>query len=130
MLHWKRERERKMATWNNATKMATNLTRLPVARNPHHSLGVFYSKTLRALAKMPSDYAYRKHTEQIVNERAAMVKATQDVQELEKKINCGQIEEVMIQAENELSLARMILETRAWEPLQTEPPKNQWKWPM
>ena len=41
-----------------------------------------------------------------------MVKSTQDIKELEKKINCGQIEEVMVQAENELSLARMILETR------------------
>ena len=61
---------RKMA----AAKVSTNLTRLAVAKNPHHLLGVFYSKSLRALAKMPSDYAYRKHTEQIILERAEMVK--------------------------------------------------------
>jgi hypothetical protein len=48
-------------------KVTTNLACLAVARNPHHSLGVLYSKTLRALAKMPNEYAYRKHTEQVKN---------------------------------------------------------------
>merc|ERR1712020_663805 len=85
---------------------------------------------LRALAKMPADYPYRKHTEQIVTERAAMVKAASTIEELEKKLDCGQIEEVIVQAENEVALARMLLETRAWEPLVNEPPPNQWKWPM
>ena len=46
-------------------KATTNLARLAVARNPHHSLGVLYSKNLRALAKMPNEYAYRKNTEQV-----------------------------------------------------------------
>ena len=46
-------------------KLTTNLAGLAVARNPHHSLGVLYSKTLRALAKMPNEYAYRKQTEQV-----------------------------------------------------------------
>ncbi len=60
-----------MATWRaaeagkKAVKLSTNLTRLEVAKNPAHSLGVFYSKTLRALAKMPADYPYRKYTEQV-----------------------------------------------------------------
>lgn len=114
----------------SAAKLTTNLTRLAVAKNPHHMLGVFYNKSLRALAKMPTDYAYRKHTEQIILERAEMVKSTQDVLELEKKIGCGQIEEVIIQAENELKLTRKVLEWKSWEPLENEPPANQWKWPM
>jgi len=54
-----------MATWRAGRKVATNLTRLEVAKNPAHSLGVFYSQTLRALAKMPHDYAYRKYTEEV-----------------------------------------------------------------
>lgn len=113
-----------------AAKVTTNLTRLAVAKNPHHLLGVFYSKSLRALAKMPTDYAYRKHTEQILLERAEMVKKFKDVSELEKNIGCGQIEEVVIQAENELKLTRKILEWKSWEPLENEPPVGQWKWPM
>ena len=35
-----------------------------------------------------------------------------------------------LQAENEVALARLMLETRAWEPLVNEAPPNQWKWPM
>lgn len=53
-----------------------------------------------------------------------------DVFELEKKIGCGQIEEVILQAENELRLARNMLEWKAWEPLKAPAPQNQWKWPM
>ncbi len=146
-----------MATWKaaseagqKAVKLTTNLARMEVARNPAHSLGVFYSKTLRALAKMPADYPYRKYTEevsrvtlwwrcglplsflilQIINERAALVKAISCPKELEEKIGCGQVEEVIVQAENELVLARAILETKAWEPLVEEPRPTQWKWPM
>lgn len=67
---------------------------------------------------------------QIVEERAAMVKSTTDIQELEKKIGGGQIEEVLIQASNELQLARKTLEWKSWEPLVAEPGPNQWKWPI
>ncbi len=72
----------------------------------------------------------RKHTETILTQRAALVKSEPTVADLEKKINCGQIEEVIIQAENELSLSRNILEWKCWEPLSTEAPANQWKWPL
>ena len=60
-----------MATWRagaagkNAVKVSTNLTRLDVAKNPGHNLGVFYSKTLRALSKMPAEFPYRRYTEQV-----------------------------------------------------------------
>merc|ERR1712223_281268 len=125
-----------MATWRAASagkaaaKMSTNLSGMDVCKNPHYILGVFYSKTLRVLAKMPSDYAYKKHTEQILNERTALLKSTQCPQELEKKIDGGQLEECIIQAKYELDLAKRILEERAWEPLISEPPNNQWKWPL
>ena len=74
--------------------------------------------------------SFRKHTEQIVTARAALVKSVANVAELETKINGGQIEEVVIQAENELNLSRKILEWKSWEPLIAEAPANQWKWPI
>jgi hypothetical protein len=43
----------------SVSKVATNLAKLVVAKNPHHQLALIYSKNLRALAKMPSDYQYR-----------------------------------------------------------------------
>ncbi|KAG8230578.1 hypothetical protein J437_LFUL004491 [Ladona fulva] len=118
----------KMAS--GALKMTTKLTLLPVAKNPHHTLGALYSKTLRVLQKMPENAAYRKYTEQIVQDRYNAVQKEQNVAKLEEKINCGQIEEVIIQAENELNLARKMLTWKPWEPLCQETPKDQWKWPI
>ena len=104
----------------------------------HHIINVMttfcimssFSKNLRALAKMPGDYAYRKHTESLINERVAILKQSNTIEEAEKKIGMGQIEEVIIQAENELTLSRSILEWKPWEPLAEQAPANQWKWPI
>ena len=132
------------------SKVVTGLTGLNVAKNPTHTLGVlyrydfkfcqimqcciifivFFSKNLRALAKMPVDYPYRKHTESLINERVAAMKESSTIEDAEKRIGMGQIEEVIIQAENELMLARNILEWKAWEPLSEQAPANQWKWPL
>merc|ERR1711941_204501 len=110
--------------------MGTGLTGMKVAKNPTHTLGVLYSKNLRALAKMPLDYPYRKNTESLINERVSILKQSNTIEEAEKKIGMGQIEEVIIQAENELMLARNILEWKSWEPLTEKAPENQWKWPL
>ncbi|KAF4525988.1 hypothetical protein B566_EDAN000782 [Ephemera danica] len=110
-------------------KVTTGLTGLAVAKNPHHTLGVLYSKILRALQKMPEDAAYKKYTAAIVNERAKVVKEEIDVGKLEARIGCGQVEELIVQAENELVLARKMLGWKPWEPLIREAPQGQWQWP-
>merc|ERR1719483_1652670 len=96
------------------TKAFTGLTGMAVSKNPTHTLGVLYSKNLRALAKMPLDYPYRKNTESLISERAAIIKKSSTIEE----------------AENEMVLSRSILEWKAWEPLCEEAPANQWKWPI
>ncbi|XP_075713283.1 NADH dehydrogenase [ubiquinone] 1 alpha subcomplex subunit 5 isoform X1 [Rhinoderma darwinii] len=108
----------------------TGLVGLAVAQNPHDRLRILYTKILTALQTIPKDAAYRKYTEEIVNNRFNAIKTESDLEKLEKKINCGQIEEVIVQAENELYLARKMAEWKPWEPLIEEPPANQWKWPI
>lgn len=114
---------------SGALKKTTGLTGLAVAATPHHTLGVLYGKILRTLQKMPESAAYRKHTEKIVCERASVLKQNTDVQAVESKIGCGQVEELIVQAENELILARKMLTWKPWEPLAKEAPPNQWTWP-
>ncbi|KAL1494318.1 hypothetical protein ABEB36_009933 [Hypothenemus hampei] len=112
-----------------AIKRTTGLTGLAVSKYPHQKLGVLYGKILRTLQKIPETAAYRKHTEAVIKERAEILRTTPIVEEAEKKINCGQLEEVIIQAENELNLARKMLTWKPWEPLARPPPPNQWLWP-
>ncbi|XP_058833469.1 NADH dehydrogenase [ubiquinone] 1 alpha subcomplex subunit 5 [Topomyia yanbarensis] len=114
---------------SGAIKKATELTGLAVAKNPHHTLTALYNKILRAVAKMPQDAAYRRYTEQVVNERVKCVASSPTVREIEEKINCGQVEELIIQAENELNLARKMLGWKPWEPLIKHAPATQWAWP-
>ena len=111
-------------------KQTTRITGLAVSQNPHHSLGVLYGKLLKTLDKMPDNSVYKKHTKSLVEERLNLVKTVQDPVELETKINSGQIEEVIKEAENELILARKMVNWKPWEPLIAEEPKNQWKWPL
>ena len=46
--------------------------------------------------------------------------------ELENLINCGQIEEVIVQANDELQLAEQMSSWQAWEPAESQAPAGQW----
>lgn len=87
------------------------------------TLHILYSKTLATLQRMPQDAAYRKYTEPLINERFNHVQTVSkgrvrvyrcmcnsdynekkclsqqepDIEKLEKKLNCGQIEEIVFQ---------------------------------
>ncbi|XP_064512224.1 NADH dehydrogenase [ubiquinone] 1 alpha subcomplex subunit 5 [Pseudopipra pipra] len=113
-----------------ALRKTTGLVGLAVVENPHERLRILYSKILGVLQNIPEDAAYRKYTEQIINERFDLVKKESDVQKLQDKLNSGRIEEVIVQAENELSLARKMMQWKPWEPLVEEPPSDQWRWPI
>ncbi|KAK3724958.1 hypothetical protein QZH41_017167 [Actinostola sp. cb2023] len=119
---------------------STGIVGLAVSKAPRESLIALYDKTLGVLNEMPRDASYRKHTEQITQQRLNIVKEKiadvlsiivkeTDINALEKKIGTGQVEEVIKQAEDELALAKKMLDWKAWEPLQTLPPEGQWEWP-
>jgi len=108
----------------------TGLTGLAVARHPQQTLKVLYEKILRTLSKMPENAAYRRYTQQITNERLTIVMGESKLELIEKKLNAGQLEEVILQAERELMLSRKMLKWEPWKPLIEDAPKNQWKWPV
>lgn len=109
---------------------SAGLVGLAVCETPHERLKILYTKILDVLGHIPKNAAYRKYTEQITNEKLSIVKAEPDVKKLEEQLQGGQIEEVILQAENELSLARKMIQWKPWEPLVEEPPASQWKWPI
>ncbi|KAG8190896.1 hypothetical protein JTE90_010321 [Oedothorax gibbosus] len=111
-------------------KKCTQLTGLAVSQYPHRVLTTMYNKILRALEQIPAESAYRQHTSKVVEERLALVTTEPDVAKLEAKISGGQVEELILQAEKELMLARKMITWKPWQPLQTEAPANQWKWPL
>lgn len=110
-------------------KRSTYIAGLKVARDPHYTLSGLYSKIFRALENLPEKSAYRKYTEEIICQRMRVLNATEEPGLIESRINCGQVEELIKQAEGELFLARKMLTWKPWEPLLKEPPPNQWTWP-
>lgn len=114
---------------SGSIKKATGLTGLAVSKHPHHTLGVLYGKILKTIQKIPQDAAYRKYTEEIINERRLALKQNATAEGIENQVGCGQVEELIQQAENELVLARKMVNWKPWEPLLKEAPPNQWTWP-
>ena len=48
---------------------------------------------------------------------------------MNRKIGCGQVEELIKQAEDELTLIPKLAEWKAWEKNPIEAPKGQWSLP-
>lgn len=77
---------------------------------------------------MPKEAAYRKYTENIVNDRLKTITTAPDQLFIENKYKV-QVEEMIYQANNEIVTARKMAEYKVWEPLEKKPPAGQWKWP-
>lgn len=112
----------------SAVKKCTGLTGLAVDPNARRMLIRLYDKILRVVQKLPEDYSYRQQTEQLVNERAKIVNNNTSISEIESQVKCGQAEEMILQAQAELSLARNMLEWKPWESTAKKNP-SQWQWP-
>ena len=111
-------------------KKTTGLTGLAADPLASQKLQRLYKATLKALGSMPGSYPYRRSTEQLINDRLNIIQTELDPVQVEKKINSGQLEELVLQAEREFHLAKNMLIWKTWEPLIEEAPKNQWKWPV
>ncbi|MEE6507722.1 hypothetical protein FKM82_029755 [Ascaphus truei] len=66
------------ATMAGLLKKTTGLVGLAVSQNPHERLRILYTKILATMQTIPKDAAYRKYTEQIVNERFNIVQTVRN----------------------------------------------------
>ena len=112
---------------SNLKKVATQLVGLSVAKTPRKTLIDIYSQTLSILGTMPASSLYRQQAEEITRKRLDVVQSEENIILIEEKINCGQIEEVIVQAKDELSLAEKFIEFKPWEPLEEIAPPGQWQ---
>ncbi|XP_017876203.1 NADH dehydrogenase [ubiquinone] 1 alpha subcomplex subunit 5 [Ceratina calcarata] len=112
-----------------ALKKTTGLTGLAVSKHPHTELRLIYDRLLRLASHLPADYTYRKSVENLVKERSEILQQSPNVADIEAKIGQGQIEEIIVHAQNELALMKDIVEQKPWENLIEKAPPHQWTWP-
>ncbi|XP_021557687.1 NADH dehydrogenase [ubiquinone] 1 alpha subcomplex subunit 5-like [Neomonachus schauinslandi] len=91
---------------------------------------MLYTKTLDVLEQIPKNAAYGSYAKQIANEKRSLVKVEPDVKKLEDQgrldqLQGGQLAEGILEAANEVSLARKMIHWKPREPLVEEPPVNQ-----
>ncbi|RKP25105.1 ETC complex I subunit conserved region-domain-containing protein, partial [Syncephalis pseudoplumigaleata] len=104
----------------------TSLTGISVHPNPRPHLIKVYHETLEALKPIPSTAVYRQAAEALTRQRLGVVERLENVEDIEETLDAGQIEEVIIQAEDELKLVAKMIEWKAWEPLEVPAPEGQW----
>ncbi|BGP12391.1 hypothetical protein JCM10213_002004 [Rhodosporidiobolus nylandii] len=115
------------------TKLSTGITGIAVEQQPFPSLIHTYNSTLALLQQIPTSAVYRQSVEAITRERLAVVNqlggegSEEQVEAVENKIGAGLVEELIIQAEEELKLAGKMIEWKAWEELEEQPAPGQWE---
>ncbi|KAG5365537.1 putative NADH dehydrogenase [ubiquinone] 1 alpha subcomplex subunit 5 [Yarrowia sp. C11] len=95
--------------------------------NPRPALIALYDATLKELQdKHPKDSVYRQSIENLTSHRKQIVEDNEVSEVIEAKIGAGLIEEVVIQAHEELELAKKMSEWKPWEELEEKPLEDQW----
>lgn len=120
------------SAFSGRLKESTSIFGLQIQQTPLSDLTQTYNKTLSVLSALPQDSVYRQATEALVQHRNEVVqqfnkpistpsldseealKAHEDaIQQVEKELDAGQIEEVLVQAKDELELATKMID---WKP--------------
>jgi len=115
--------------FQRALKASTGLTGLAVHPNPLPELRTTLEGTLETLKSIPESSVYRQATIALTQRKIGILeRAAGDVSVVEKELDQGQIEEVLVAAKDELSLAAKMVEWKSWEPLEEHPVPGQWEY--
>lgn len=85
-------------------KQTTGIVGLDVVPNAREVLIGLYSKTLNEIQKVPEDEGYRKAVESFTNHRLKVCQEEEDWEKIESRLGCGQVEELIEEAQDELKL--------------------------
>mmetsp|Transcript_15626 Transcript_15626/g.32161 ORF Transcript_15626/g.32161 Transcript_15626/m.32161 type:complete len:140 (-) Transcript_15626:146-565(-) len=102
--------------FSTVTKTTTGLVGLPVHPDPIPALISANQAVLERLKEIPHDAGYRINAEKVANFRISKAQDSNgDIESVEKAIACGQIEELIRQAEDEMEVVEMFINDKLWE---------------
>lgn len=101
------------------TKTTTGIYGIPVHPNPLPELKATYESTLKALqSSIPETSIYRQGTEALTLQKLKIVEAANgSVEEAERQLDEGQIEQSLMIASDELGLVAKMAEWKAYVPV-------------
>ena len=85
-------------------KETTGIVGLEVVPNAREVLIDLYTKTLKEIKAVPEDEGYRKAVESFTSHRLKVCQEEKDWELIERKLGCGQVEELIEEAQDELTL--------------------------
>ncbi|XP_021775096.1 probable NADH dehydrogenase [ubiquinone] 1 alpha subcomplex subunit 5, mitochondrial [Chenopodium quinoa] len=95
-------------------KETTGIVGLDVVPNAREVLISLYSKTLKEIQIVPEDEGYRKAVESFTRHRLKVCEEEPDWEIIEKRLGCGQVEELIEEAKDELTLLSKLNEWNPW----------------
>lgn len=96
-------------------KESTGIVGLEVNPNAREELIGLYKLTLEKVQIIPKEAVYRQSVEKFTDFRLKVCEESKEFEEIEKKIGCGQVEELIFQAKDELELIPKMAEWKPWE---------------
>ncbi|RAL46396.1 unnamed protein product [Cuscuta campestris] len=95
-------------------KETTGIVGLEVMPNAKEVLINLYRKTLDEIKFVPEDEGYRKAVESFTRHRLSVCLEEEDWESIEKRLACGQVEELVEEARDELKLIGYMKEWKPW----------------
>ncbi|KAH0688188.1 hypothetical protein KY284_018741 [Solanum tuberosum] len=95
-------------------KETTGIVGLDVVPNAREVLINLYRKTLEEIKAVPEDEGYRKAVESFTRHRLSVCQEEADSEMIEKRLGCGQVEELIEEAQDELKLIGHMNEWKPW----------------
>eukprot|EP00249_Psilotum_nudum_P032244 c47530_g1_i1 orf=498-989(-) len=96
-------------------KETTGIVGLPVVENAREVLISLYKQTLKDVEMIPEQAYYRKTVEKFTKFRLRVCEEEEDWEKIETRIKCGQVEELIVQAKDELFLIPKMAEWKPWD---------------